>query len=142
MSERHWTIHVCPECGEPVSEGCDRPMLPARGHYHDNPASKFLKRIFHPAEEITVVREPHLPVEDCERLLKLADIIGGVHKPCADPELHEDDARFLRNLASAPSGGEQRLAAAVRETLCDDSPCARCDHLRAALSDQGTGGPE
>jgi len=37
--------------------------------------------------------------EDREHLLRLANIIGGVHRPFADPELHEDDARFLRNLA-------------------------------------------
>lgn len=37
---------------------------------------------------------------DREELRRIADIIGGVHRPCADPELHEDDARFLRKLAS------------------------------------------
>lgn len=26
------------------------------------------------------------------------------------------------------------LVEAVRETLCDDQPCSRCDHLRAALA--------
>jgi len=47
-----------------------------------------------------VAPAPVLSDEERERLLKLADVIGGVHRPCADPELHEDDARFLHNLAS------------------------------------------
>jgi hypothetical protein len=112
--------------------------------------------------------EPHLPVEDRERLFRLADIIGGVHKPDADPELHEDDARFLRNLASAPSGGEQRRVeeelARLRERrekcgrVAEDERNrseVRCSErgaelayeyaiegLEAALSDQRTGGSQ
>jgi hypothetical protein len=38
---------------------------------------------------------------DRQELTRIADIIGGVHRPCADPELHEDDARLLRRLATS-----------------------------------------
>ena len=34
-----------------------------------------------------------------ERLIRLADLLGAVHAEDADPRFHEDDARFLRNLA-------------------------------------------
>jgi hypothetical protein len=41
-----------------------------------------------------------------ERLERIADIIGAVHKSGADPELHEDDARFLRDLAKNLGDGQ------------------------------------
>jgi len=31
------------------------------------------------------------------------------------------------------------LEAAIRDTLCDDEPCSRCDHLRAALKGEQHG---
>jgi len=50
---------------------------------------------------------PGLSDEERAQLLRLANIIGGVHRPCADLQLHEDDARFLRNLASRECRGEE-----------------------------------
>jgi hypothetical protein len=69
------------------------------------------------------VEEVELQHEDRLRLGRLADIIGGVHRPCADPELHEDDARFLRALADRQpepveeGGGEGRRQKAVMTAL-------------------------
>jgi hypothetical protein len=37
---------------------------------------------------------------DRKRLIEIADIIGAVHAPDADPRFHEDDARLIRRLAS------------------------------------------
>lgn len=50
-----WTIWACPACGEEVPDDYGPPMLPGRGHYHDNPENPGLRRIFHPAREIEVV---------------------------------------------------------------------------------------
>jgi hypothetical protein len=52
---KRWKLWICPECGEQVSEGCNKPVLPGRGHYHDNPKNRFHRRIFHPAEVVEVI---------------------------------------------------------------------------------------
>lgn len=99
--------------------------------------------------------QPHLPGEDRERLLAIASKLE--REGLADGDLglsRQDAADFLRNLASAPSGGEQRrvVEAAHRFLECSQRIERRGAEgemeeyeeawrdLEAALSDQGTGG--
>ncbi len=129
--KRRWTIWVCPECGEKVSAGCDKPMLPGRGHYHDNPAGEFLKRIFHPAEQIEVMPVSELEEVDAKleeagqeaqrferRAVEAERTIAALESDEAVAAAYSSlDGEQLKWLASAPPGRKAIARAALQAAI-------------------------
>jgi hypothetical protein len=48
-----------------------------------------------------------------------------------------EEAETLEQQLVGAVADRDALAAAIGETLCDDEPCARCRHLRAAITAHG-----
>jgi hypothetical protein len=71
--EKPRTLWLCPECGEQVPTHYGPPMMPARGHYHDDPAGEFVTpRVFHAAEPVEVIPAdaPNVLSEEEARVLR------------------------------------------------------------------------
>lgn len=143
--EKRWTIYVCPECGETIPEHYAPPMLPGRGHYHDDPAAPFGKRIFHPAEEIPVVpaeqlaeveRERDEAIEGCGRVEAERESAHTLEQEAVS-ELRQAEQTTRQSLEEGllgKAGALERRAEAEPDLTARTVLVVKADAIREALS--------